>query len=1065
MALSGLHARQAARSPADRSRTQPALRPRQRSLVRPPAALGPDSVDVSAAVTELVARSLHNSGGDVSSLLSHLNHALDGSSSLFHAAQHAHASVDTLTASVVPEPAVLQQAAQWTPAPHPSVLTDVAAIAPVLADIGASPNVALAADAASSMAVDAAHASVLALATWASERLDTVQAIDPESYNIMRSTMNDVLTAIQGVIDSQVGNLALGWTNALVLGVQQLVTTLRMTEASGATTSIDAMVAAQQAMQEALSTQAASPMGPGNFGPQIAMAALAFLVAAIPRGSPAPAAAVAGAGAAAGGADGSAFGIPSAPQARNAAYLVPGAGYNPTGATDIDGLPLRYDPKGLDAYFAGRPGTVLKRNAQMFHRVGSFCCVLLWDWRTGQIGPNMPQRAKEAVVIIEDMGPAFIKIAQQLSTRVDLVPPPYLEEFKRLQDNVRTFSTVEAREVLEEGLGCPVDRVFEWLSAEPLAAASLGQVYRGKLRPEHGGAEVAVKVQRPQVLETVALDIFIMRRFVVLLSTLPFMSDQWAVVLDDWGTRFFEEMDYQLEAYNTMTFKKQMASLQGITVATVYPEFTSRKVIVTEWVEGEKLNHSKAEDVRALCSTLLNCYLIQLLETGLLHADPHPGNLLRTADGRIVILDFGLMTEVTEDQRIALVEFIAHLTMEDWSGVSRDLLKLGFMPDGMPPDAEKFIAPVLEQVMGKIVQGGGLRGFNIGSMTSQLQGVAMDYKMCIPPYFGLVLRAFCVIEGIALKTDENYAIVQECMPYLSRRLLTDNNPRMRAALRQLLYGNKNRIDVERLSRMVSAFGSFTTASNTAAQAAGPTFGEAAERAYAERVKGQLAASSPDAPVVNEATREVLKVVFAKDGSYAQELIVEEMVAAVDAMSREALGEALRLVMSSAGAVTALRSVEALGPLRSMLMPLPLPLEVLSAMAPNVTLTAEDRQALAMVRTLLDLLQPSMSRLPDVAANGSRAIRAAGELMPLVPELLPGMRSTLELFIRQLVRRMALRLAEDLSTGSSSSSSSSSAAAGLNSTSSYSSYSSLSSVADFGAMPPNPSGGTGYSSGR
>lgn len=333
------------------------------------------------------------------------------------------------------------------------------------------------------------------------------------------------------------------------------------------------------------------------------------------------------------------------------------------------------------------------------------------------------------------------QIAQQLSTRVDLVPPPYLEEFKRLQDNVRTFSTVEAREVLEEGLGCPVDRVFEWLSAEPLAAASLGQVYRGKLRPEHGGAEVAVKVQRPQVLETVALDIFIMRRFVVLLSTLPFMSDQWAVVLDDWGTRFFEEMDYQLEAYNTMTFKKQMASLQGISVATVYPELTSRKVIVTEWVEGEKLNHSKSEDVRALCSTLLNCYLIQLLETGLLHADPHPGNLLRTADGKIVILDFGLMTEVTEDQRIALVEFIAHLTMEDWTGVSRDLLKLGFMPDGMPPDADKFIAPVLEQVMGKIVQGGGLRGFNIGAMTSQLQGVAMDYKMCIPPYFGAFWRA------------------------------------------------------------------------------------------------------------------------------------------------------------------------------------------------------------------------------------------------------------------------------------------------------------------------------------
>ncbi|GFR50186.1 hypothetical protein Agub_g12356 [Astrephomene gubernaculifera] len=981
------------------------LRPRHRNIARPVPALGEAASQLDVATTtaasELIARSLQYSGTDVSHLLSHLNHALDGSNSLFHTTHHVHADLNAAITLVEPE--ALHHVGSWA---QGSAINDVvASAAPVLADVVASPHTALAADAASAMAVDAAHASVLALATWAGERLATIATIDPESYGIMRDTLDEVLAAIQGVVDSQTGGLVLGWTNALVLGVQQLVTTLRLSHPE-ATSTIDSMLAAQQAMHETLMG------GPGPMGTrgaaQVAMMALALLVAAIPRGG--QAALAAGAGVAA---SSSAFGIPSGPSQQQAGGLL-----GSPAATAADGLPLRYDPKALDSYFAQRPMQVLRRNAQVFSRIGGFCVRVLWDWRTGVFESNMDNRAKEAGRIIEDLGPAYIKIAQQLSTRVDLVPPPYLEEFKRLQDNVRTFSTVEAREVLESGLGCSVDRVFEWLSAEPLAAASLGQVYRGKLRPEHGSVEVAVKVQRPAVLETVALDIYIMRRAAILMSKMPGMSDQWAVVLDDWATRFFEEMDYQLEAHNTMAFKQQMASLQGISVATVYPQFTSRKVIVTEWVEGEKLNQSKAEDVRALCSTLLNCYLIQLLETGLLHADPHPGNLLRTADGKIVILDFGLMTEVTEDQRVALIEFIAHLTMEDWKGVAKDLLALGFFPDGMPREAEQMIAPVLETVMGQIVRGGGLKNFNIGSVSGQLQGVAMNYKMCIPPYFGLVLRAFCVIEGIALKTDENYAIVHECLPYLSRRLLTDNNPRMRAALRHLLYGKKNRLDIERLSKMVSAFGSFTTNSATA-QASGPTFGEAAERGFAERVKGHNGSGSgsggllSDGPVVNEATREVLKVVFAKDGSYAQELIVEEMVAAVDAMSREALGEALRLVLSSAGAVTALRSVEALGPLRSMLMPLPLPLEVLSAMAPTVTLTADDRQALAMVRTLLDLLQPSMSRLPDVATTSGRAIRAAGELMPMVPELLPGMRSTLELFIRQLVRRMALRLAEDL----------------------------------------------------
>ncbi|GLI67906.1 hypothetical protein VaNZ11_012232 [Volvox africanus] len=986
---------------------------RQRAPGRLPAfgeAANQLDVATTTAASQLIVSSLHSSGSDVSHLLTHLNHAIEGSSAVFHATHHVQTYLSS--ASSIPESETLQQLSSWASVQQQPALQDLLFAAPVLADLGTSSHAILAADAATGMANDAAHASVFALATWAHERLATVATTDPESYDIMRGTMDNIITALHGVVDTQIAQSAWGWTNALVLGVQQLVTTVRMT-GPGTETTIDAMLAAQQAMQEAL-LAGPTPTG-SNVGPaQVAMFALAFLVACIPRGSPAaPASSTT-----AGPAGTSAFGIPSAPYP---SVIRASVGGDSSDAAVADGLPLRYDPKGLDAYFSQRPMLVLRRNAQVFSKMGRFCVNVLIDWQLGVFEPNMTVRAKEAGRIIEDLGPAYIKIAQQLSTRVDLVPPPYLEEFKRLQDNVRTFSTIEAREVLETGLGCSVDQVFEWLSAEPMAAASLGQVYRGKLRPEHGGVEVAVKVQRPAVLETVALDIYIMRRAAILVSKLPGMSDQWAVVLDDWATRFFEEMDYQLEAYNTMAFKKQMASLQGITVATVYPELTSRKVIVTEWVEGEKLNHSKSEDVRALCSTLLNCYLIQLLETGLLHADPHPGNLLRTADGKIVILDFGLMTEVTEDQRIALIEFIAHLTMEDWKGVSKDLLALGFMPDGMPDDAELLIAPVLEQVMGQIVRGGGLRGFNIGSMTSQLQGVAMNYKMCIPPYFGLVLRAFCVIEGIALKTDENYAIVQECLPYLSRRLLTDNNPRMRKALRHLLYGKKNRIDVERLSKLISAFGSFTT-SSAMAQAAGPTFGEAAERAYAERVKGQSGGAVADGPVVNEATREVLKVVFSKDGSYAQELIVEEMVAAVDAMSREALGEALRLVLSSAGAVTALRSVEALGPLRSMLMPLPLPLEVLTAMAPTVTLTTEDRQALAMVRTLLDLVQPSIARLPDVAATGSRAIRAAGELMPMVPELLPGMRSTLELFIRQLVRRMALRLAEDLATSSPSGSS-------------------------------------------
>lgn len=122
------------------------------------------------------------------------------------------------------------------------------------------------------------------------------------------------------------------------------------------------------------------------------------------------------------------------------------------------------------------------------------------------------------------------------------------------------------------------------------------------------------------------------------------------------------------------------AGVTGVVTADVVDDLSTDVVLTTAWVDGEKLSESRAADVRELCNTLLSAYLIQLLDTGLLHADPHPGNLIRTTDGKICVLDFGLMTEITPEQRIALVEYISHLTTQDWENVARDLQTLGFIP-------------------------------------------------------------------------------------------------------------------------------------------------------------------------------------------------------------------------------------------------------------------------------------------------------------------------------------------------------------------------------------------------
>lgn len=288
----------------------------------------------------------------------------------------------------------------------------------------------------------------------------------------------------------------------------------------------------------------------------------------------------------------------------------------------------------------------------------------------------------------------------------------------------------------------------------------------------------------------------------------------------------------------------------------VHLELTTRKVIVTSWIEGVKLSQCDSEDVLELCDALLNCYLFQLLDTGFLHADPHPGNLLRTPDGRLCILDFGLVSEVDPDKRIHLVEYIAHLTMEDWEGLTQDLVALDFLPKHMTEEELSKITPVMKEVMGKLVTGG-TAGISMGSLSLQLEGVARQYKMVVPPYFALVLRAFSVIEGIAMQHNGNYRIVGSCLPYLAQRLLGDNHPRMQAALRSMLYGSGTRLEAERLRRLLESLRSFRTAPPGTAVESAP------------RALQSPAAEIWGSAVVDDGMKQILRAIFSRRGTMMQ----------------------------------------------------------------------------------------------------------------------------------------------------------------------------------------------------
>ena len=316
--------------------------------------------------------------------------------------------------------------------------------------------------------------------------------------------------------------------------------------------------------------------------------------------------------------------------------------------------------------------------------------------------------------IIAKQGPAFVKVGQAVAIRPDLLPPAYLEALQTLLDGVKPFSSVEARELIRQELGKPLEDVFEDVSAfeEPVAAASIGQVYKARLKAtkvmekEQGdwGMDVAVKVQRPAILEVVTLDLLVIRSVLESLASLPKEgplgqiqqgAEGFLPVLDVAAERFLEELDFGLEASNASRFEADMNSVPfvrgTIKVPHVFRSCSTGKVLTQEWVAGRKLTEIEASNTNKetrekLVETLLNSYMVQFLETGFLHADPHPGNFLLEDNGRLCILDYGMMTTISEEQRIAFVEYIAHLSAKEYDKTLGDLVNLGFVPPELAND-------------------------------------------------------------------------------------------------------------------------------------------------------------------------------------------------------------------------------------------------------------------------------------------------------------------------------------------------------------------------------------------
>ena len=470
---------------------------------------------------------------------------------------------------------------------------------------------------------------------------------------------------------------------------------------------------------------------------------------------------------------------------------------------EISGL-LDYDPDAISKVYKKNPNRLIKRLWQTLIPIFAYIFSVGWDKLTGRL-KNKRQaryRAKELTKLLVELGPAFVKAGQALSTRPDIIPGILLEELSELQDQLPGFDGDKAMELIEEDLGSKIDEIFLDIDKEPISAASLGQVHKAKLKD---GEIVAVKVQRPGLREQITLDLYIVRNIANWLkNNIGLIRSDLVALIDELGKRVFEEMDYLNEAENAEKFRDMHKHNEMIAVPKIYKKTTSRRVLTMEWIDGTKLTN--LEDVKKLgidpdkmIDIGVQCSLEQLLEHGFFHADPHPGNLLALKDGRLCYLDFGMMSEVSKNSRSGLIQAVVHLVNKNFDKLSQDFVKLGFLSEEVNLEP---IVPAFEDVFINAVEQG-VSKMDFKSVTDDMSGVMYKFPFKLPPYYALIIRSLLTLEGIALSVDPNFKILGAAYPYFARRLMEDPDPQLRESLKEMLFDNNKKFKWDRLEDLLS----------------------------------------------------------------------------------------------------------------------------------------------------------------------------------------------------------------------------------------------------------------------
>ena len=410
--------------------------------------------------------------------------------------------------------------------------------------------------------------------------------------------------------------------------------------------------------------------------------------------------------------------------------------------------------------------------------------------------------------VITNLGPCFIKLGQALSTRPDLVRQDWLTELTNLQDNLPPFEHKTALKIIEEELGAPANQLFMEFPDEPVASASLGQVYKAKLKNNYYGA---VKVQRPNLYFLIRRDVVILRILAITFSPILPLNIGVGIgeIIDEFGKALFEEIDYEKEGENALKFANLFKANPNVFIPKLEKSFSSKKVITTSWIEGVKLRDKEILEKNNLipASFIKTCVisgLQQLFEYGYFHADPHPGNMFAlkggSADsGHLAYIDFGMMDTITNSDRLTLIKAIVHLINEQYLLLAKDFQKLGFLTKDQ--NLEQLVSPLKEVLGGSL--GAEVGNFNLKNVTDKFSKLMYSYPFRVPSRFALIIRAVVSQEGLALRLDPKFRILEIAYPYIAKKLLTDNSDEIIEILLEVLFDSKGRIQIEKVESLLN----------------------------------------------------------------------------------------------------------------------------------------------------------------------------------------------------------------------------------------------------------------------